>query len=57
VGLDACFFCLGVSSAGMTPEQYRHLTYEFTVSCGVEAGMLEPGDDLRLCVGRRHRQL
>jgi uncharacterized protein YbjT (DUF2867 family) len=31
-GLDACFFCLGVSSAGMSEEQYRHLTYDLTLS-------------------------
>jgi len=31
-GLDACFFCLGVSSAGLTEEQYRRLTYDLTVS-------------------------
>ena len=23
---DACLFCLGASSVGMTPEAYRHLT-------------------------------
>ena len=31
-GLDACFFCLGVSSAGVTEQQYRRLTYDLTVS-------------------------
>jgi uncharacterized protein YbjT (DUF2867 family) len=30
--LDACFFCLGVTSAGMSEAQYRHLTYDLTVS-------------------------
>ena len=25
---DACFFCLGVSAAGMSEEAYHHLTYE-----------------------------
>ena len=29
-GMDACFFCLGVSSAGMTEEQYRRLTFDLT---------------------------
>ena len=24
--LDACFFCLGASSVGMSPEDYRRLT-------------------------------
>jgi uncharacterized protein YbjT (DUF2867 family) len=31
-GYDACFFCLGVSSAGMTEEAYRHITYDFTMA-------------------------
>ncbi|MCB0495791.1 MAG: NAD-dependent epimerase/dehydratase family protein [Cyclobacteriaceae bacterium] len=31
-GYDACFFCLGVSSAGMKEEQYHKLTYDLTMS-------------------------
>jgi uncharacterized protein YbjT (DUF2867 family) len=30
-GYDACFFCLGVSAAGMKEEAYRRLTYDLTV--------------------------
>jgi uncharacterized protein YbjT (DUF2867 family) len=30
-GLDACFFCLGVSSAGMSEAAYRRFTYDLTV--------------------------
>jgi uncharacterized protein YbjT (DUF2867 family) len=30
-GLDACFFCLGVSSAGMSEASYCRLTYDLTV--------------------------
>jgi uncharacterized protein YbjT (DUF2867 family) len=30
-GLDACFFCLGVSSAGMDEATYRRLTYDLTL--------------------------
>jgi uncharacterized protein YbjT (DUF2867 family) len=30
-GLDACFFCLGISSAGMSEAAYRHLTYDLTM--------------------------
>lgn len=30
-GHDVCFFCLGVSAAGMSEEQYHRLTYELTV--------------------------
>ena len=29
-GCDACFFCLGVSSAGMKEAAYHRLTYELT---------------------------
>jgi len=31
-GYDACFFCLGVSSVGMKPDDYRRLTYHLTLS-------------------------
>lgn len=31
VGYDACFFCLGVSSVGMSNEEYKHLTYDLTM--------------------------
>jgi uncharacterized protein YbjT (DUF2867 family) len=36
VDLDACFFCLGVSSAGMSEGAYRHLTYDLTVTVAQE---------------------
>jgi uncharacterized protein YbjT (DUF2867 family) len=29
---DACFFCLGVSAAGMKEEDYRKITYDLTLS-------------------------
>lgn len=29
-GYDACFFCLGVSSAGLSEADYTHLTYDLT---------------------------
>ena len=31
-GYDACFYCMGVSSAGMKEEMYRHLTYDYTLA-------------------------
>jgi uncharacterized protein YbjT (DUF2867 family) len=31
-GYDACFFCLGVSSTGMSEEAYRRVTYDLTMS-------------------------
>jgi uncharacterized protein YbjT (DUF2867 family) len=30
-GCDACFFCLGVSSVGMSEAEYTHLTYDLTM--------------------------
>jgi uncharacterized protein YbjT (DUF2867 family) len=30
--LDACFFCLGVSSVGMSEGDYLHLTYDLTLA-------------------------
>ena len=29
---DACFFCLGVSSVGMSESDYYHLTYDLTLA-------------------------
>jgi uncharacterized protein YbjT (DUF2867 family) len=31
-GHDACFFCLGVSSVGMSEPDYRRVTYDFTLA-------------------------
>lgn len=31
-GYDACFFCLGVSSAGMTEPDYRRVTHDLTLA-------------------------
>ncbi len=30
-GFDACFFCLGVSAAGMRDDEYKRLTYDLTL--------------------------
>ncbi len=42
-GFDACFFCLGVSSAGMAEERYRHLTYDLTLAAAQVLARLNPG--------------
>jgi uncharacterized protein YbjT (DUF2867 family) len=31
-GYDACFFCLGVSAAGMTEAAYRRVTHDLTIA-------------------------
>jgi uncharacterized protein YbjT (DUF2867 family) len=42
-GLDACFFCLGVSSAGMTEDNYQRITYGFTIAAAKVLARLNPG--------------
>jgi len=42
-GFDACFFCLGVSSAGMSAERYRHITYDITLAAGQMFARLNAG--------------
>jgi uncharacterized protein YbjT (DUF2867 family) len=41
-GYDACFFCAGVSSAGMSEEKYTHLTYDLTLSFARSLAPLNP---------------
>jgi uncharacterized protein YbjT (DUF2867 family) len=42
-GIDACFFCLGVSSAGMTEAAYSRVTYDFTLAAAHALVRLNPG--------------
>ena len=42
-GYDACFFCLGVSSAGMKEIEYHRLTYELTLAAAEALVDLNPG--------------
>lgn len=42
-GYDACFYCLGVSSAGMGEREYRRVTYDFTLSVARTLAGLSPG--------------
>jgi uncharacterized protein YbjT (DUF2867 family) len=41
-GFDACFFCLGVSSSGMTEATYSHLTYDLTLTLAEALARLNP---------------
>jgi len=41
-GYDACFFCLGVTSVGMSEERYRHLTYDITMAAAKTLSKLNP---------------
>jgi uncharacterized protein YbjT (DUF2867 family) len=40
---DACFFCLGVSSAGMKEADYHRLTYDLTLAAARTAVAANPG--------------
>jgi uncharacterized protein YbjT (DUF2867 family) len=42
VGYSACFFCLGASSVGMSKEEYKHITYDLTLSVGQLLAKLNP---------------
>jgi uncharacterized protein YbjT (DUF2867 family) len=41
-GYDACFFCLGVSSAGMTEQEYQRVTYDITMTAAQTLVKLNP---------------
>jgi uncharacterized protein YbjT (DUF2867 family) len=51
-GYDACFFCLGVSSLGMSEERYRHLTYDITMAAATTLARLNPGMVFTYVTGR-----
>jgi uncharacterized protein YbjT (DUF2867 family) len=40
---DACFFCLGVSAAGMDEARYTELTYDLTLAVARTLARLRPG--------------
>ena len=42
-GLDACFFCLGASSAGLSEAEYTKVTYDLTLAIGRTLAPLNPG--------------
>jgi uncharacterized protein YbjT (DUF2867 family) len=46
-GFDACLYCLGVSSAGMSEDAYRRVTLDLTVAVADVLERLEP--DMTCC--------
>jgi uncharacterized protein YbjT (DUF2867 family) len=42
-GYDACLFCLGVTSVGLTEERYRHLTHDISLAAATTLARLNPG--------------
>ncbi|HEY0479890.1 MAG TPA: NAD(P)H-binding protein [Kofleriaceae bacterium] len=41
-GHDACFFCLGVSAAGMSEQDYTRITYDITLAAANVLARLSP---------------
>ena len=41
-GLDACYFCLGVTSAGKSEDEYRRITYDLTLAAATVFARLNP---------------
>lgn len=42
IGYNACFFCLGTSSVGMSAEEYKHVTYDLTLNVARLLAKLNP---------------
>ena len=47
LGFNACFFCLGVSSVGLSKEEYQRITYDLTLNVAQLLIKLNP--DLTFC--------
>lgn len=41
-GFDACFFCLGISSVGLTAPEYERITHDFTLAAARTLVRLNP---------------
>jgi uncharacterized protein YbjT (DUF2867 family) len=42
IGFNACFFCLGASSIGMSKQDYTHMTYDLTLNMARLLAKLNP---------------
>lgn len=42
-GIDACFYCLGVSAAGLSEADYTRVTFDFTLAAASTLARLNPG--------------
>ncbi|SCG63847.1 NAD-dependent epimerase/dehydratase family protein [Micromonospora inositola] len=42
-GLDACFYCLGVSAAGLNEADYTRVTYDYTLAAARTLAEASPG--------------
>ncbi len=41
-GYDACFFCLGITSVGLSEEEYQRITYDITITAAQTLLKLNP---------------
>lgn len=46
-GFNACYFCLGVSSVGMSEKEYTRISYDLTMSAATVLSRLNP--DMTFC--------
>jgi uncharacterized protein YbjT (DUF2867 family) len=46
-GYGACFFCLGLSSVGMSQQEYKHITYDLTMNVAQLLAKCNP--DMTFC--------
>ncbi|MFB7734469.1 epimerase [Streptomyces sp. NPDC056112] len=42
-GFDACFYCLGISSAGRSEAEYTRITYDYTLAAARAVSVSNPG--------------
>jgi uncharacterized protein YbjT (DUF2867 family) len=42
-GFDACFFCLGATSAGLSEPEYHRITFDLTLGAGRTLARVSPG--------------
>jgi nucleoside-diphosphate-sugar epimerase len=46
-GYNACFFCLGISSVGVSKDTYKHITHDLTINFGEALTKINP--DVTFC--------
>ncbi|KEO72736.1 NAD-dependent epimerase/dehydratase family protein [Anditalea andensis] len=46
-GYDACYYCAGISSAGMSEEKYHYITYDTTIAFA--RALLKANPDITFC--------
>lgn len=51
-GFDACFFCLGVSSVGMSEAEYRRVSYDLPLAAATVLARLNPQMTFVFVTGR-----